>query len=153
MGSLENIGNAFKDLWKEVEEFIKKKGAMLAIVGSITGTGGCWVKHEFASVWKHVDNIEQLDSKFNTIDSTVNVVGNMHKVYVRDSMTFHMYKVQMVAFFDTLPSMIMQAKTAQEALSIVEKEISRIDSTQKIIVDEVEDAIESITHRRTSARF
>jgi hypothetical protein len=153
MGSLENISNALKDLWKEVEAFIKKKGAMLAIIGSITGTGGCWVQHEISNVWKHIDNIEQLDSKFNTIDSTVDVVGNMHKVYLRDSMAFHMYKIQMVAFFDTLPSMISQAKTAQEALVIVEKQVSKIDSVQKVIVDEVKDAIESVTHRRTSARF
>lgn len=138
MGSLENIKLAAKELYKEVEEFVKKRGATLAIIGSITGTGGCWVKHELNTVWKHVHNIEQLDNKFNTIDSTCVVVKQMHNVYKRDSIAFHMYKLQMVAFFDTLPSMINQAQTAQEALKIVTKEINRIDSTQKEIHKDVE---------------
>jgi archaellum component FlaC len=138
MGSIDNIKKAAKELYKEVEEFVKKRGATLAIIGSITGTGGCWVNHELDNVWKHVHNIEQLDEKFNTIDSTCVVVNQMHDVYKRDSIAFHMYRLQMVAFFDTLPSMINQAQTAQEALKIVTKEINRIDSTQKEIHKEVE---------------
>lgn len=129
MGSVDNIGKALKDLWKEIEEFIKKRAVMLGILGSITGIGG-W---QISTLWQHVHNIEQLDERFQQMDSVIVIIDGIHSSFVKDSVEYHKYMKPMQAFLDTLPSLILEARNTKEAFESVQTTLKRLDSTQTVI--------------------
>jgi hypothetical protein len=126
MGSIDEIKNNLKDLWGSVEEFIKKRGAILAIIGSLAGLGS-W---QISDLWKHIHNIERLPEKFDQLDSLVVVVHAMDEVVARDTAAYDRYFNRMKTFLDTLPHLILEARDTKAAFLSVQGAIERLDSVQ-----------------------
>ena len=127
MGSVDEIKDNLKSLWGSIEEFIKKRGAMLAIVGSLAGVGS-W---QISDLWKHVHNIERLPEKFEQLDSLVVVVHAMDEIVARDTAAYDRYFGRMKTFLDTLPHLILEARDTKEAFQTVQGAIDRLDSIQQ----------------------
>lgn len=126
MGDVKEIKEASATLYKALVDFVKKRGAMLAIVGSITGVGS-W---QISDLWSHVHNIEKLPEKFEQLDSIIVVVDGMHDVYISDSVNADAYLSQMKSFIDTLPYLMRHAKLMESQFGSVKMKQSEVLETQ-----------------------